>query len=317
MRSCSLYFRIRERDRYCTVHQDMEMRDLIYLEASACAGNFTRAAKSLGLQTSTVSRRIGRIEDELGLTLFERGHAGVYLTASGKALLPHIRRTLADLQTLRQVGEKTGNGLVGEVRLGVRMPPVGEPLRSLLSDWRRQNGGVLLTIYEMNELDIRAALRERRIGVALMTRRMQWPDVATASIHREKLLAALPRSNPLARRRTVDWDALKAETFVVQGWDHSQADQEFYASLMGRNVEFQSHAASLHSVLALVALGAGITLVAKSHAEVDFPGIIYRPIREDNAWTDVELLWSPNTEDPAIGRFVAFMRDEARSRKHF
>ena len=93
----------------------MELRDLLYLEASAVAGNFTRAAKSLGLQTSTVSRRVGQIEDELGLTLFERGHAGVHLTSSGKALLPHIRRALADLQALRQVGEQTGNGLLGEI----------------------------------------------------------------------------------------------------------------------------------------------------------------------------------------------------------
>ena len=52
---------------------DMEIRDLMYLEASAAAGNFTRAAKSLGINTSTISRRVGRFEDELGLALFERG----------------------------------------------------------------------------------------------------------------------------------------------------------------------------------------------------------------------------------------------------
>ena len=41
---------------------DMEIRDLVYLEASAATGNFTRAAKSLGINTSTVSRRVGRFE---------------------------------------------------------------------------------------------------------------------------------------------------------------------------------------------------------------------------------------------------------------
>jgi DNA-binding MarR family transcriptional regulator len=57
-----------------TVRQklNMEIRDLMYLEASAAAGNFTRAAKSLGLDSSTISRRVGRFEDELGLALFER-----------------------------------------------------------------------------------------------------------------------------------------------------------------------------------------------------------------------------------------------------
>jgi hypothetical protein len=56
---------------------DMEIRDLLYLEASAAAGNFTHAAKSLGINTSTISRRMGRFEDELGLALFERGHVRI------------------------------------------------------------------------------------------------------------------------------------------------------------------------------------------------------------------------------------------------
>ena len=103
----------------------MEIRDLMYLEASAATGNFTRAAKSLGINTSTISRRVGRFEDELGLALFERGHAGVRLTSGGKAVLPHIQRALAELDAIRHAGGQNGNGIVGEVRLGVRMPPIG------------------------------------------------------------------------------------------------------------------------------------------------------------------------------------------------
>ena len=114
----------------------MEIRDLMYLEAAAAAGNFTHAAKALGINTSTISRRVGRFEDELGLALFERGHAGVRLTTGGKAILPHIRRALAELDAIRRAGDQNGNGIVGEVRVAVRMPPVGEPLRGLLCGWR-------------------------------------------------------------------------------------------------------------------------------------------------------------------------------------
>jgi DNA-binding transcriptional LysR family regulator len=58
----------------------MKLRDLEYLIASAAAGSFTRAANSLGISTSTISRRIGRLEDELGLAVFERRHSGIRLT---------------------------------------------------------------------------------------------------------------------------------------------------------------------------------------------------------------------------------------------
>lgn len=295
----------------------MEVRDLMYIEASAAAANFTRAAKSLGINTSTISRRVSRLEDELGLALFERGSAGVRLTSGGKALLPHVRRALAELDAIKLAGIQNGHGLAGEVRLAVRMPPVGEPLHSLLADWRQRHRDVCLTIFEMNELETQAAIRERRVDVALMTRHTLWPDAVTAPLYRERLRVALPRGHPLAARRTVNWTALRRETFLVQGWDNSQSAREFYASFMGCGVRFVSHPASKQTVLALVAAGFGVTLVTKSQAGVAVPGVVYRTIDEDNAWVDVELLWFPNAEDPAVGRFVAFMRDEARSRSLF
>lgn len=295
----------------------MEVRDLKYIEASAAAANFTRAAKSLGINTSTISRRVSRLEDELGLALFERGSAGVRLTTGGRTLLPHVRRALAELDAIKLAGIQNGHGLAGEVRLAVRMPPVGEPLCGLLADWRQRHRDVCLTVFEMNELEIQAAIRERRVDVAMMTRHTLWPDAVTAPLYRERLLVALPRGHPLAGRRTVNWVTLRREACLVQGWDNSQSAREFYTSFMGCGVRFLGHPASKQTVLALVAAGFGVTLVTQSQAEVAFPGVVYRTIDEDSAWVDVELSWFPDAEDPAVGRFVAFMRDEARSRRLF
>jgi DNA-binding transcriptional LysR family regulator len=295
----------------------MEVRDLRYIEASAAAANFTRAAKSLGINASTISRRVGRLEDELGLALFERSSAGVRLTTGGRALLPHVRRALAELDAIKLAGIQNGKGLAGEVRLAVRMPPVSEPLHSLLADWRQRHRDVCLTVFEMNELETQAAIRERHIDVALMTRHTLWPDAVTMPLYRERLLVALPRGHPLAARRKLNWATLRRETFLVQGWDNSQSAREFYASFMGCGIRFLSHAASKQTVLALVAAGFGVTIATESQSEVAVPGVVYRSIDEDNAWVDVELLWFPDAEDPAVGRFVAFMRDEARSRGLF
>ena len=295
----------------------MEVRDLLYIQASAAAANFTRAARSLGINTSTISRRVSQLEDELGLALFERGSAGVRLTSGGKALLPHVRRALAELDAIKMAGIQNGNGLAGEVRLAVRMPPVGEPLHSLLSDWRRRHRDVCFTVFEMNELEIQAAISERRVDVALMMRQTLWPDAVATSLYRERLLVALPCGHPQSYSAIINWHALRRETFLVQGWDNSQSAREFYVSFLGSGVRLQNQPASKQSVLALVAAGFGITLVTKSQSEIVVPGVVYRSIDEDDAWVDVELLWFPGAEDPAVGRFVAFMRDEARSRGLF
>jgi DNA-binding transcriptional LysR family regulator len=295
----------------------MEICDLVYIEASAAAGNFTRAARSLGITTSTVSRRVGWFEDELGLALFERGHAGVRLTSGGKAVLPHIRRVLAEFDAIRHAGDRNGNGIVGEVRLAVRMPPVGEPLCELLKRWRQRHPAVALTVSEANEWEIQTAMGERRIDVALMPRHTLWPDAASTPLYRERMLVAVPCEHPLLERAALDWTCLRRDTMLVQGWDDSQTAREFYTSLMGYGARFHMHAASKQSVLALVAAGFGITLVTQSQSEVSFPGVAYRPIREENAWVQVELAWNPDVEDPAVGRFVAFMRDDARARRLF
>lgn len=293
----------------------MEIRDLTYLVASATTGNFTRAARSLGLNTSTVSRRIGELEDELGLALFERGHAGVRLTAGGEAVVLHVRRALAEIDAVRSAGSSNGSGDAGEVRLGVRMPPIGEPLRSLLTEWHDRHSQVMLTISEMNERDIATALEGRRLDVALMTKHTLWPHAVTAPICRERILAALPRGHRLATCKTLNWGALRDEVFLVQGWEESQSAREFYASFLGSGTKFQAHAASKQSIFALVATGFGITLATKSQSEAAFPGVVFKTIAESNAWVHVELAWLPDVEDAAVGRFVAFMRDEAQSRQ--
>ena len=82
----------------------MEIRDLEYLAASATAGNFARAAASVGISTSTISRRVARLEDQLGLALFERGHSGVRLTPGGRTVMQHVRRVLGELEALKSSG---------------------------------------------------------------------------------------------------------------------------------------------------------------------------------------------------------------------
>lgn len=295
----------------------MEIRDLIYLTASATAGNFSRAAKSLGLNTSTISRRIGRLEDELGLALFERGRTGIRTTTGGEAVVLHVRRALAEIEAIRCAGSCNGCGEVGVVRMGVRMPPVGEPLRSLLAEWHEKNRNVVLTISEMNERDIVGALERRHLDVALMTKHTLWPHAVTAPIHRERILVALPCGHHLAARESLGWSALRDQVFLVQGWDECQSARELYASFFGSGAKFQTHAASKQSIFALVAAGFGVTLATESQTEAVFPGVVFKTIAEPDAWVQTELAWLPDTEDAAVGRFVAFMRDQAQSRQLF
>lgn len=296
-------------------NKSIDLDTLRYLSAAASAGNFGRAAIHLGVQPSTLSRRISQLEDKLGLTLFERGHFGIRLTSGGRSVMVHVRRALADLDAVKSSAQSNANGQVGQIRLGVRMPPIGKPLQALLEHWRDRFPGADLILYEMNERDIQAAIEERRIDAALMTKHTLWPHAVAEPIYREPVLLALPKNHPLRARKIIKWSHLHDQTFLVQGWDESQSAREFYASFLGSGVKYQAHATSKQSVLALVGAGFGMTLVTKSQSEVRFPGVVYRPIAEKNAYLEMELVWSPENKEAVVGRFVAFMRDEARSRR--
>ena len=293
----------------------MKLRDLEYLVASAAAGNFTRAARSLGISTSTISRRVGRLEDELGLALFERGHAGIRLTAGGRAVLKHARRAVAEFEAVKFSGKQNGAAVVGEVRLGVRMPPIGEKMHELLAGWRHSCANVVLRVSEMGERDLAIALDERQLDVVLAPSHMLPSRMARLVTHRERLFAALSAGHALAHQdKALTWAALSGETILVQGWDESQAEREFLTPILGAEVYFRSHAASRQSILALVAANFGIAIVTEGQTGAGFPGVAFRSIDHPAAVLEMELAWLPETEEPAVGRFVAFMRDAVRSR---
>jgi len=292
----------------------MEVVDLYYLTTVAEAGRFAVAAKLLGVDTSTISRRIGCLEDELGVSLFERDHSGIRLTRAGRLIVPCARRVLFHVDEVKRMGRQFASGVAGELRLGVRNPPIAGAARDLLAGWRAMCPDVALTVVEGNQRDLALGLKEHRLDVALVTGHEMWVQVSAVPIFRERLVAALPADHVLAARQMLDWASLRLETILVQGWDENQTQREFYAALLGSGARFAVHAASKQTILALVGIGAGVALAAESQSEATFPGVVFRPIDEPNAWLDFGLVWLPESEDPIAGRFVAFMRDESRAR---
>lgn len=297
--------------RLCAI---MELRDFEFLIASAEAGNFGTAAQSLGLDTSTISRRIGRLEDELGLTLFERKRSGVQLTQGGRSVLEHARRVLAEVDSVRRTGMEMGAGRGGHVRLGFHLAPVGCIFAQLLYVWRKRHTNVGVTICEVNAGDLARAFDERRFDIALSPRCIRLADAVRLPLYSERLFAAVPLDHALAERSVVKWNELRSGTVLIPALGDEPTQREFYGAYLGIDAWFEGHAASKHSILALVGTGAGVTLVTESQIKPAIPNVAFKPIDEENAFLEIDLVWRKEMEDPVVGRFVAFLRDESRAR---
>ena len=293
----------------------MELIDLQYVAATVDAGNFGEAAKRLGIYASTVSRGVTRVEDELGLTIFERGRFGVRLTAGGRAIMVHVRRALGDLHAIKRAAQCNASGEVGEIRLGVKAPPSGDFISDLLRDWRVAYPMVGLVLHEMHEHEITAAQAERWLDAALVPRHLLWPTAVAVPIYREPIVAAVPMRHKLASKDSVTWEELCEEVVIVQDSGADCLTGDFIGSLLGRRSALRSHPASEQGVLTLVSAGFGVTLVGENRIKFSCTGVTFKPVAESNAWVDVDLTWTPHSEEAVVGRFVAFLRDGARTRQ--
>ena len=173
----------------------MDLMDLRYLSAAVEAGSLSNAAEALGVKLSEIGRRVVRLEDGLGVTLLGRGEFGVRLTEAGRRVMAPVRRTLDDIDNVLQVGKSSGAGMAGHVRLGVRMPPVGETLRVPAGGLAATSIDVVLTLHRLND---HKCLRAGGAHIGCRAR----DDACAAAwrnsipIYREPLWVALPRRHP-------------------------------------------------------------------------------------------------------------------------
>jgi DNA-binding transcriptional LysR family regulator len=283
----------------------MQMKALRYLMAVVEAGSFAGAATGLGLNSSSLTRQISSLEDELGLTLLERSRSGVRLTSGGAAVIIEVRRVLGDLDAIARAARSNGVGRHGELRLGVRVPPVGEVFTALLRAWRHECPDVWVTIHELSDNELCNAIACRRLDVAIIAGYAVCRHLVTTPLFHERLFAAMATDHGLAAGESVNWTDLHGDPILVQEWDSS------HASLLGIGLPLRSHPASKQSVLAMVAAGFGLTLATESQAQVQVPGVVYRLIAEENAHVEMQLAWASDAEDTVVGRFISFARDYA------
>ena len=170
----------------------IDFEALRYVLIAAEVGTLGEAAKAVGVATASLSRRISRVEDELGLTLFERSHAGIRLTKVGRAVMVHVRRALGNLDAIISTGQGDASG---EISLGIRLPLIGHPIQSLLGAWRARHPQIGMKVHELNGRDILAAVEERRLDVAFMAKHTLWAGVASIPVYRERILLALPKAH--------------------------------------------------------------------------------------------------------------------------
>ncbi|MFZ0432749.1 MAG: LysR substrate-binding domain-containing protein [Candidatus Acidiferrales bacterium] len=240
----------------------MELHQLRYFCAIVRTGNFTRAAEDQHVAQPSLSQQIHKLEDELGVKLFDRFPRFARLTESGRAFLPKAEAILRQVGEARSEIQEKSRTEVGTLYVGC-IPTVAPYFLSyVLAGFARRYPGVSVRVVE----DITSALLDHlhhgRVDIVLLALPVRGDELHVEELFREALYASLPQSHRLAHRKAIDLTEIRAEPFLLLKEGHCFRENALAACRRSRihpNVIFES--GHFSTILSMVATGMGVSVV--------------------------------------------------------
>jgi LysR family hydrogen peroxide-inducible transcriptional activator len=243
----------------------MNLRDLDYLVAVARTRHFGRAAELCFVSQPTLSGQIKKLEQELGVTLFERTNRSVETTVLGEAVVEQARRVLEQVDVLKQLAQAHKDPLVGPLRVGAipTLSPYLVPL--ILKPLKKQYPNTRLVLSEELTDSLLVRLANHEIDAALLATPVADSELDAIPLFDEPFWLVCPRAHPLASKKKVVHRDLSGADLLLLSEGHCLAEQAMeVCRLQDRSAQgdlADLRAASLETLLQLVVAGFGCTLL--------------------------------------------------------
>ena len=279
-------------------------------------GSFRLASQVLSIRPSVVSRRVRSLEDLLGVSLFNRTSKGVQTTIAGARVLSGGRAILSDLAMLKRTAALSGKGQEGRLRVGVVSSIASGFSRHLLASFRTTHPELEMEVVEGRSRDNIAAVRALRLDFAFVTGMQLSPGCETDLLWHERIFVALPEGHSLLGFSEIAWEQLACERFIVSKVDPGPEIQDYIIrglADLGRHPNVEQIPVQRETLLALVGLGQGLSLVAEAEAGVTYPCVTFRPL--DREEIPFSLVWSAQNDNPVFRRFLSSARVQAAERR--
>lgn len=282
---------------------------------NANSSSIRRAAAQLGLQPSAVSRRLRSLEEQLGTALFERHSSGVQPTVAGRRFLDRARRALSELDYAARSATSAQKGEAGTLGIAFYPSLAAGLLHKILAEYRAHFPHVEFAFREASPADQLAALRRREVDVAFLTTATDAPGAESEHLWDERILVALAETHPLATREALSWAEIRGEDFVVRAYGSGPVIYAWLAGKLnpgGYAPRIRQYDVCRESLLGLVSAGYGMTVVAGSTTVLAIPGLVFRPVSDEDAVVAVRMAWMKDNDNPALGRFLSRARQVSR-----
>jgi DNA-binding transcriptional LysR family regulator len=269
--------------------------------------HFGRAALRLNMTQPPLSRQIQSLEQELGVTLFERSSRSVQLTPAGRTFLPEARQMLRMAELAAVAAKRVARGEAGVVTLGFTAGSSYAFLPRLVSLAMAEIPDVDLLLREMTTTVQMEALAAGRLDAGLIRLPVDRRGIELACVMRESLVLAAPENHPLAVSNTPGIRDLDNEPLIMYSPTEGRYFYDLTSSLFHAAEiapVYVQHLSQVHTIMALVSAGMGLALVPESASSLRVGGVVLRELRPAlKAMAELHLVWRRGHDNPAFRVF--------------
>lgn len=278
----------------------MNIRDLNYLVAAAETEHFGRAAERCHVSQPTLSGQIKKLEDTLGVALFERSHRSVVLTDAGREITAHARRILEEVEQLHSHARSRQDPLKGDIRIGIIPTLCAYLLPHVLPLLNQRFPDLHPVLFEETTRHLLDRVRKHEIDAALLATHHEVDGLTETVLFDESLWVALPPGHPRAAQEGIDPVELGDMPLLLLAEGHCLADRVReicpLPAMSGRFADLR--ATSLETLLQLVSAGQGVTLVpglAVEHSRSAGSGLHFVRLNTDDGFRQIRLVHRRST----------------------
>ena len=287
----------------------MTLTELRYVVALAQERHFGRAAQKCFVTQPTLSLALAKLEDELGVRLFERNKNEVLVTSTGAEIVEQARRVLDEVGKIQSLAKGSKDQLSGALRLGI-IPTIGPYLLpELVPILHKRAPGMPLMIEENFTGNLVPMLRDGEIDAALIALPFTVTGVRTRALYEEPFSVVVPVGHAWAKRKHVRPDELAGVNLLVLNAGHCFRAQVLEAcpgQPNTANAEGRS-GSSLETIRNMVASGLGVSVLPATALQPKYGSRLVKeiPFAEPVPSRKVAIAWRTSFSRPQAVDVVA------------
>ncbi|GGH75406.1 LysR family transcriptional activator of glutamate synthase operon [Pullulanibacillus pueri] len=270
----------------------MEMRQILYFIEVAKTEHVTKASTHLHVAQSAVSRQIGLLEAELGVSLFIREGRNVKLTSIGRLFLQHAEKAISELNQAKEKITEHLNPEQGVIRLGFAASLSVQTLSLVLAQFREAHPNIRFQLHQ-GSLDYLIELIEKGSSDIAFTAPVprEHPNIKGDIFYREHIMAVLPIQHPLATQTMLRLSQLRDEKFVTfrPGLPLYDIVQEA-CQQAGIQPAFAFEGEDIDTIKSLVIAGFGVALLPEQALTDLPPELVKMKISEPEVFRTVGVI---------------------------